>query len=298
MKETPLVSVAIITYNQKEFLREAIESVLNQEYQHTEIVIGDDCSSDGTQDMLRKYSEKYPGRFVLRLAAENLGITPNSNVVHFACTGKYIAWLGGDDLMHKDKLRKQVEYMESHPGCSIVYHNLEVFESSTGKLIRYFNTPKDSYHGDIGVLIKYGTFNGACSNLVRRACTPAGGYNEKLAIASDWLYFIETLDSGGTIDYINEVLGKYRRHDKNVSGSQSEFYRRGIIDHLTTAEILLQRYPQYKKEIAYRLSTIHRMARRLDYSKNLLASIRYNVFNIPAWIMLGVYYATFTKIKL
>jgi glycosyltransferase involved in cell wall biosynthesis len=94
----PLVSLAIITYNQKDYLRECIESVLSQDYENIEIVIADDCSTDGTQDMLREYDKKYPNKFVLKLSERNQGITANSNLALFACCGKYIAMTGGDDI--------------------------------------------------------------------------------------------------------------------------------------------------------------------------------------------------------
>lgn len=64
----PLVSIAIITYNQKEYLRECIESCLSQDYPNIEIVIADDCSTDGTQAMLRDYERAYQNKFVLRLS--------------------------------------------------------------------------------------------------------------------------------------------------------------------------------------------------------------------------------------
>lgn len=66
-QDFPSVSVAIITYNQREFLRECIDSILNQDYSNFEIVVADDASTDGTQDMLREYDRKHPGKFVLKL---------------------------------------------------------------------------------------------------------------------------------------------------------------------------------------------------------------------------------------
>ncbi len=88
-----LVSVAIITYNQKEYLNMCIESVLAQDYENIEIVVADDGSTDGIQEMLKVYKEKYPDKFILVLADKNKGITKNTNLVHFACKGKYIAWM-------------------------------------------------------------------------------------------------------------------------------------------------------------------------------------------------------------
>jgi glycosyltransferase involved in cell wall biosynthesis len=294
----PLVSVAIITYNQKDFLIEAIDSVLAQDYLNIEIVVADDCSTDGTQNILQQYKIKYPQKFVLILSEINEGITKNSNKAHFACSGKYIAWLGGDDLMFKDKIRKQVEYMESHPDCNIVYHNLEVFDSDSGKIISYFNNKKNKYIGDVGLLIKHGTFNGACSNMVRYDKTPKHGFDEDLPVSSDWLYWIETLLNGGTICYIDEVLGKYRKHSKNVTNSNSVFFKQAIKDHLLTLLKIKKMTTKYDVEIYYALSYKYMYARVIDYKKNLLLSLKYNPLNIKALIYLSVYFFSFTKIKL
>ena len=99
MHSSPLVSISIITYNQKEYLKDCIESILIQNYDNIEIVIADDCSTDGSQELLNIYKERYPDKFVLKLAKKNRGITKNSNAAHFACSGKYIFIMGGDDLM-------------------------------------------------------------------------------------------------------------------------------------------------------------------------------------------------------
>lgn len=295
--DIPLVSVAIITYNQKEFLVECIESVLAQDYDNLEIVIADDGSTDGTQEILKEYEKKYPGKFILRLAEKNEGITKNSNRAYFSCSGKYIAWMGGDDLMSPGKIRKQVEFMEANPDCSICYHNLEVFDSNTKKTLYFFNDKKFNTHeGDITVSIKYGTFNGACSTMTRADKTPKEGYNETLPVASDWLFWIETLANGGKICYIDEVLGKYRRHNKNVTASSSALSQNEI-DHLNTCNILLKKYPQYFNEIMFAYSRLFYTLRyKLNYSKALLISLGFR-FSVKVFIKLILYFLTIGRVK-
>ena len=250
MNNLPLVSVLMVTYNQKHFIKEAIESILIQDYDNFEMVISDDGSNDGTQEILREYKTKYPNKFILVLADKNQGITKNCNSGLSFCKGKYIAFLAGDDLMLSGKIRKQVEYMERHPECAICYHNLEVFDSDTGQILRYYNNEYNLPHqGDVRVTIRYGTFNGATSNMVRMQKIPQKGFDEKVSMASDWLFWVETLANGGEINYIDEVLGKYRKHDSNVT---SKRVFKNYFDHIKSSIIILMRYPKYFKEVIFR----------------------------------------------
>jgi len=270
----PLVSVAIITYNQKKYLKECIESVLKQDYSNIEIVVADDGSTDGTQEILKKYDKNYPKKFVLKLSNKNQGITKNSNLAHFACSGKYIAWMGGDDLMLPGKIRKQVEYMEKKPECTICYHNLDVFQSETNETLYYFNE-NNKYNGDVKTVIKYGTFNGACSNMIRASKAPKSGFNETVPVASDWLYWVETLHNGGTIDYIDEVLGRYRRHDKNIT-KQTDNINQNQLDHLNSCNIILSLNSDYYDAVMF------------SYANNLL-NLRYKLpyfkVTLTSWLI-------------
>ena len=251
--ETPLVSIAIVTYNQTQFLKECIDSCLAQDYTNLEIVVADDGSTDGTHELLKGYKSRYPNKFKLLLSDKNRGITKNSNAAHFACTGKYIAWMGGDDLMLPEKIRLQVEYMESHPDCSISYHDLEHFESTSGKIIRYTSDhikPGRYYMKD---LVRLGTINGACSTMVRRDKTPTFGFRETLPVASDWMYWVDTLANGGYMMGLNICLGRYRRHNRNVTNHpEGKIAGQNIIDYMNACNIISVIYPQYRTEAIHR----------------------------------------------
>lgn len=280
-KSGPLVSIAIITYNQKEFLRECIESCLAQTYKNIEIVVADDASTDGTQDLLKDYDENYPGLFVLNLSDSNKGITHNSNLAHFSCKGKYIAWMGGDDLMLPKKLATQVEYMENNPNCSICYHNLDVFNSETNSTLYFFND-KLKISGDIKTSIRKGTFNGGCSTMVRSSSCPKGGFDNRIPMASDWLFWIDVLSAGGRIEYIDQVLGRYRRHSNNITCSQRSLKNSSLQDHFITCAILKSEYPEFISLIRKRESELlfqcidYNNQRRFSYK---LASLK-NKFTI------------------
>jgi len=252
----PLVSVAIVTFNQKNYLRECIESILSQDYNNTEIVVADDCSTDGTTQMLHEYDAKYPGKFVLRLAAQNKGVTINSNEAHFACSGKYIAWMGGDDLMLPGKIAAQVTLMENDCNIVISYHDLNVFDSESNCTLYRFNERNKPKNGGSKVLIKYGSFNGACSTMVRRSATPTCGFDERLPIASDWLYWVQTTYGGGKISYINHIYGKYRRHEGNVTNSKHGPRLQNMQDHLLSCSIILSEMPEFYNEVRCRMAEL------------------------------------------
>ena len=98
MNTNPLLSVLIITYNHEKFIGKALDSALGQKTNFDyEIVIGEDCSTDKTRQILLEYKKKYPRKVKLVLQEKNVG--PNENFIdtYMACTGKYIAMLEGDD---------------------------------------------------------------------------------------------------------------------------------------------------------------------------------------------------------
>lgn len=295
----PLVSVHIITYNQKQFIHETLASVLNQDYPNIEIVVADDGSTDGTAEIILDYARQYPSKIVPLVGGPNLGITGNSNRGLAACKGKYIAFMGGDDLMHPKKIKVQAEYMEKNPACSICYHNLDVFEHESGETLFLFNDVHKPYTGGLAGIIKYGCMNGGSSTFVRREQTPTNGFDVDLPVASDWLFWIEILlISKGEIHYINEVLGRYRRHRGNVTQADVGSYTQGMRDHLASCMKLLYLHPEYSREVLYRLGA---MLRGLRFSKNyqscLIASLRCSL-QIRTLTLLGMYWVSLSRLRL
>jgi glycosyltransferase involved in cell wall biosynthesis len=293
------VSVCVVVYNQKQFIRETLNSVLDQNYTNIEIVVADDGSTDGTAEVVLEYAQTNPGKIVALVGGNNLGITGNSNRGLNACTGKYIAFLGGDDLMLPGKLKAQVEYMESNPACSICYHNLDVFDNNSGKTLYLFNNLYAPYSGGVSGIIKHGTVNGASSTMVRRSSMPLHGFDEKLPVASDWCFWIETLlNDGGNIFYIDEVLGRYRRHDRNVTKLGPPTMTPALRDNFDTCAKVLSCHPQYSKFALYRLGSILRGLRWSGhYSDFLFASLRCSV-QLKTLAAIFIYYLTLRRIKI
>ena len=126
--EAPLVSVCMITYNHRNFIAQAIDSVLMQEVDFpVEIIIHDDCSTDGTADIVRNYAQRFPQLIRPTLQTENQysqGKKPLLNNFKEA-RGKYLALLDGDDAWtDPHKLQKQTECLEKHPEHILCYGNV------------------------------------------------------------------------------------------------------------------------------------------------------------------------------
>ncbi len=245
----PLVSVAVIVYNQEEYIEACLDSILAQTYRPIEIVVADDGSTDRTREIVRRYIDVHPGMIVPVFAARNAGVTANSTAAHRGCTGKYIAWLGGDDIMAPEKIARQVAVMESDDDIALCYHDLDVFDSETGQILRRFSKLNRPREGHIGTAIRYGTFNGGSATMVRRDQAP-DGFDPRIPVASDWLYWVQCLRAGGRIVYIDAILGRYRRHARNVT-SENAATRRLLLDHLLTCAIILVAMPHHAGTVSH-----------------------------------------------
>lgn len=136
-QSTPLVSVCMTAYNSAAWLPRAVGSVLQQRTAFPiEIVIGDDCSSDNTVDVLRPLQEQYPAIIQVLDRTEKLGMQRNYFNTFEHCRGKYIAWLDADDYWtDPDKLSAQVAVLERDSSIAACGHFVRQV-TSTGDVVR------------------------------------------------------------------------------------------------------------------------------------------------------------------
>lgn len=256
MKAQPLVSVSLLTYNHQAFIAASIESVLSQDYDNLEIVIGDDCSQDNTWAIVQQYQRNYPDKIKAFCNEPNLGITGNSNEILKRCTGKYIAIFSGDDLCLPGKISKQVEVMERDQSVVLCYHDMEVFNSEDDKTLRYWNHGPNSSRPIIGdaervakAVVEKGTsFMGAMAIMARMDSIPTTGFDKRVPVASDWLMWIEILANGGRakkVEYLPDVLVRHRRHGSNVTGTNYNH----ASDEFMTLAIVESKYPSLARSV-------------------------------------------------
>lgn len=136
MDKMPLVSVLVTPYNQKDYIRQTLDSILMQRCNFDfEVVVGEDCSTDGTREICQEYALRHPDRIVLCLNESNKGLLNNYFDIFRVARGKYLADCGGDDYWLTDsKLQEQVDILETHSDVSMVAGNWQLLEQKTGKL--------------------------------------------------------------------------------------------------------------------------------------------------------------------
>lgn len=138
----PLVSVVVTSYNQKNTISQTLDSILNQRCNfHFEVIIGDDSSTDGTQVNCREYQKTNPDKVRCIYNDVNQGVAYNWVNTISQAKGKYIAACASDDYWHnRDKLQLQVDYMESHPECGLLYTDYNIMNTEENKLIANYLT--------------------------------------------------------------------------------------------------------------------------------------------------------------
>ncbi len=233
----PLVSVLVISYNQERYIREALESALQQDYANLEVVVADDASRDGTQAIIQDLARRYPQRLKPIYNPHNVGITANSNIGLRACSGELIAFMGGDDVLLPGKVTRQVAWFNEDGRRVLCGHDVDWIDAGGAPLgIRSSDlVPLRAGRGASG-FIRNGSPYAATSVMVRRLRIPAYGFNSALPVVSDWKLWLDVIRTDGTYGFIPGIHALYRRHRDNVTARPS---RRVTRDVLMTAWLAL-----------------------------------------------------------
>jgi hypothetical protein len=210
---TPTVSVVMSVFNSERFLREAVESILEQSFRQFEFIIIDDGSTDRSPSILDRYRTQEPRVRVYR--QDNKGLIESLNRGCELSRGKYIARMDADDISVRDRLALQVSFMESHPQFSVVGGAVEVINAAGDPLAIYHPPIRDQD-------IKAGLLRAACVLwhpavlISRQDLVSMGGYRKIVAHAEDydlWLRMAERFQFAN----VAEVVLRYRRHAGQVS---------------------------------------------------------------------------------
>lgn len=238
------ISVLIITYNHERYIAQALDSVLNQKMDFGyEIVIGDDCSTDGTQAIVSEYQKKCPGKIKLLLAEKNLGPTRNFIKTYRACGGQYVALLEGDDYwISPGKLQQQVDFLESHPEFVLCFTNSRIV-NEYGEVIKDSRLDEDRRRNLTQTDIISGLVPPTNTVVFRNNIVTEIPDIFFTAVNGDIMFF-SMLAEYGNAAYIDEFTGDYRVHDSGTWSNKSAFYM--LKNNLNARLVLLTCFPKYK----------------------------------------------------
>lgn len=217
------ISVVVTAYNHEKYIAQCLEGILMQKGTFDlEIILGDDCSTDRTRQIMQGYQLKYPDIIVLLPQTANMGMPKNMKRCLDACSGDYIAICEGDDYWtDMYKLQKQLEFLESHPDYSLCFNAIMFYYEGEH---RYAPFPeqlffkKDTLTTEDVLETNY-IGNASCclyrASIVRKL--PEGMYNDFLG---EW---VMNMACGrlGKIGFIRDWMSVYRKHEKGLYSGQA-----------------------------------------------------------------------------
>lgn len=281
----PTVSVVIPSYNHEKYVKETIDSILNQTFQDFEIVITDDGSSDATVDRIKEYTDP---RIRLFMFENNKGHCKTLNHCIKNSKGKYIAYMSSDDIWELEKLEKQVNYLKTNPDVQAVFSKVRIideegnqFQNKEHFFYSIFDQENKLHHEWLRHFFYEG--NSLChpSVLLRREVYDAVGlYNERVSLNPDFDMWIKLCLNQFKIHILDDKLIKFRvrDYDLNVSGDtpsnniKARFEYKQLLDNflkIDEPEFLLKIFPESEKYGKVSNETIPYFLGRLAYDSQL-----------------------------
>jgi glycosyltransferase involved in cell wall biosynthesis len=252
----PLVSIALVTYQNAPYLVESIEGILAQTYSNIEIIITDDGSTDGSIEIIESYARKFD-RIKVFSSPVNRGISENINTAFSHCTGEYMCVIAGDDVMYPQKIEKQVAYLEGNRDFELCFHNVDVFDEDKKSILYQWLDRYEPTRFPADALFRANWF---FRKNIRK--TPSGSWfgrtsyikqavnDKRISRYHEFLFTMGMYAAKpeGKWHTLNEVLGKYRVHSRNMSSDNANWQSHA--EEITTSYTLAEvKFPRYGRKI-------------------------------------------------
>lgn len=237
--QTPFISVLLAVHNGENYMRHAINSVLQQTYKNFELLIGPNGThSDRTEEIAKEYKEK-DARVKICLASEK-GKSHMLNYMLKHAKGDYIAIQDHDDLWHDTKLQKQADYLKKFPDTDVLGTWFDCIDAHDEIL---FVQETETKHEDIVRECRRGINEvGNFTSLVRTSkLREAGGWDPKWEGIEDFDLWLRLINQGLRFANVAEILGKHRLHKKSSFNTQ---------DFTEKLKQLVNEHTEKKSEIA------------------------------------------------
>jgi glycosyltransferase involved in cell wall biosynthesis len=245
-KSRPLVSVVVPAYNYGRYIGETLESLREQTYGAWECVVVDDGSTDDTAEVVSRFAAREPRLRYLRQENRRQAAARNNGIRH--ARGKYFQFLDADDLLEREKLARQVEFLEARPEVDVVYSNVRYFGGPVPGALRRANADDRAWMPEISgagrpvlAAVVRNNIMPINSPLLRRSAVEAVGFfGEGLTPVEDWEYLIRCAAAGLRFHYDDAEGARalVRAHPESSSSDQRRMYQAEILMRKTVGPFL------------------------------------------------------------
>lgn len=209
----PKVSVILPVYNGEKYIRESIDSIINQTFTDWELIIVNDCSSDGTSEIVHAY-EKQDKRIKVIDNTKNERLPRSLNIGFRKAMGDYLTWTSDDNIYLPCAIERMTRRLDGHPEDYMVCAAMNQIDGD-GKFLRkhtVYSNQKMMIHNCVG----------ACFLYRKRVLCDVGEYNPHMFLVEDYDYWLRILFRYKNIAYIDEVLYLYRSHDASLTETKKD----------------------------------------------------------------------------
>jgi glycosyltransferase involved in cell wall biosynthesis len=256
MSKFPTVSVLMPSFNYAQYLGLAIQSVLSQTYHDLELIIIDDCSTDGSREIAEQW-RKLDDRVVPVSHAKNRGLASTRNTGLKASAGKFIALCDADDIWLPEKLEIQLQHFQDNHQPGIVYSDASIIDASgipTGQLFSgLYHRKNQATSGNLFDELCKRNFMCVPSVILRReALDYAGGFDERLRSLEDWVCWTKA-SRQFLFHYVEEPLVQYRIHGASLSQNSKGMANNRVVAIRALLQTLSDMSPRSLANMLYSL---------------------------------------------
>ena len=264
-RKSPLVSIIVNCFNGERYLGQCIKSIIDQTYRNWELIFWDNCSTDKSLKIIKKHKDKRIKIFKSKTFnnlynARNLAIKKTK--------GTLITFLDADDWWSKNKLKKQVKFLEKNKNYNIIYSNLFLFNEKKNKV--FLSSKKKLYNGEITQLLLDNFKMPILTTMIRKKIFSKFSFDKNYNIIGDFDLFIR-MSLREKIFSIQEPLAFYRIHDSNMTTKKIEL-------NITELERWFKKNYKNKNFRKYNFSNVKKMIQSLKIKQHCISGNVINVF--------------------
>jgi glycosyltransferase involved in cell wall biosynthesis len=306
----PLVSVIIATYNSSSFIIDTFESIAGQTWQELELIVTDDCSTDCTIELCRKWIHEHRNRFFrteLLTSPINSGVSANANRGLSAAKGEWIKFLGADDTLKTNCIEDNIAFVANNPEVKVLFSQVDAYRNNF-EINNYIKTipgvisdkgsilsPSSTADSQYRMLLLSDRVHFSPSLFIHReTLLSIGGFDERFPLMEDYPLWLNLTKAGSRLHFMDKVTVNYRRHSAAINNTnidylirpnyfRSEDFRRIYTYPYLPRDIRLNQQWNWIVSRPFRSNKLNRKTRWNSLLLNLL-TIYLNPFKYFLWL--------------